>query len=143
MTRRAAPLSGTTLVLLLVLGLFAGIHRVAAQSALQPESQPGQQQRLPAMVPLGPRLLDYSIQCIDSSACRVQCFQQGTKVIDREHINKNDRLRMFASSSTEDELIPRWIEIRSADGRDAQTVLLSSDTTCDLKSLIISPNPRP
>ena len=88
-------------------------------------------------------MLSYRIECIDSATCRVQCFQHGVKVFDRAQINKDDQLHMLASSSTNDEIVPRWIEIRSADPSDSQTLLLSSDTSCDLKSLTISPNARP
>lgn len=61
----------------------------------------------------------------------------------RGGIGKDDQLRMFASTSTRDEVIARWIEPRSADGSEAQTLLLSSDTTCRLKSLTISPSEYP
>jgi hypothetical protein len=138
-TCTAAPPWYTIAMLAALLAMAAGSHRANAQSA--PMS--GLQQRLPGSVTLGPRLLEYRIECVNPGSCRVQCFQHGVKVIDRGHIDKNDQLRMFASTSVRDEIIPRWIEIRSADGKDAQTLLLSSATTCDLKSLVISPNEHP
>jgi len=134
-----APWFASIVLTALLLGMFATSHRAAAQSAPQPKLH----QRLSGSVKLGPRLLDYRIECVDSRACRVQCFQHGTKVIDREIINKTDQLRMLASTSVDDDIVPRWIEIRSADGKEAQTLLLSRDTTCDLKSLIIAPDTRP
>jgi hypothetical protein len=152
-TRRAVPLTArrpesthttaapwyTIALLATLLAMAADSHRANAQSAPISESQ----RRLPGSVTLGPRLLEYRIECVNPGSCRVQCFQHGVKVIDRGHIDKNDQLRMFASTSTRDEIIPRWIEIRSADGKDTQTLLLSSATTCDLKSLVISPDEHP
>jgi len=73
----------------------------------------------------------------------VQCFQHGVKVFDHAGIKQDDRLHMLASTSSQDEIIPRWIEIRPANGKPAQSILLSSDTACDLQSLTISLNPKP
>ena len=112
--------------------MAAGSQRADAQS--------GRHQRPPGSVTIGPVLLEYRMKCVDASKCRVQCFQHGTKIIDRGNIGKSDRLRMFASTSALDEMIPRWIEVSSADGSEVQSVLLSATTTCDLKSLAILPN---
>lgn len=121
------------LVLFIVLlAMAAGSQRADAQSGRHP--------RPPGSVTIGPVLLEYRMECVDSRTCRVQCFQHGTKIIDRGDIGKNDRLRMFASTSALNEIVPRWIEVRPSGGREVQSVLLSSSTTCDLKSLVILPN---
>lgn len=66
-----------------------------------------QLQRSPPTLKLGPRLLEYRIECANSDSCRVQCFQHGVKVFDHAGIKQGDRLQMLASTSTQDEIIPR------------------------------------
>ena len=122
------------------LALAAGTPSAAAQAS-SPAAR--QQQRPSATLRLGPRLLEYRIECTNPDSCRVQCFQHGVKVFDHAGIKKNDRLHLLASTGAEDEIIPRWIEIRPANGKPAHSILLSSDTACDLQSLTILPNPQP
>jgi hypothetical protein len=111
-----------------------------AQSAAPARQLP---RELPGSVALGPRLLDYPIDCTDPRGCRIECFQHGVKVISRTGIGQQDEVRLIASAGVSDEVIPRWIEIRPFSGSDVQTLLLTTDTFCDLKSLVLSPQPRP
>lgn len=98
---------------------------------------------LPGSIALGPRLLDYPMDCVDPRGCRIECFQNGVKVASRTGIGAQDEVRLIASAGLSDEVIPRWIEIRPFSGNDVQTLLLTSDTFCDLASLVLSPKPRP
>jgi len=116
---------------LLAGALLAGI--AAAEDAAERERAAG--------ISLGPRLLDYPVECVDPRGCRIECFQDGVKVLSRGQIALQDELRLIASTSTRDEITPRWIEIRPFSGNDVQTLLLSAGTVCDLRSLVISPKP--
>ncbi len=98
---------------------------------------------LPGDIALGPRLLEYPIECLDPRGCRIECFQNGTKIATRPTIGVQDEVKLVAAAKADAEVIPRWIEIRPFSGTDVQTLLLSPDTVCDLKSLVISPKPRP
>jgi hypothetical protein len=120
--------------------LLATMPAAIAQSSPQAARQG---QRPATTLRLGPRLLEYRIDCARSDSCRVQCFQHGLKIFDHAGIQPDDQLFMLASTSTQDEIVPRWLEIRPADGKPAQSILLSHDTACDLQSLTISPNPKP
>ncbi|MFT5172009.1 MAG: hypothetical protein ACI8W7_000173 [Gammaproteobacteria bacterium] len=140
MTRRlTANKKARSLSTLIVRGAIVAVLGFCCQAAARSAELPKLPQRLPGSVSVGPRLVEYQIECIDSSACRVQCYQHGVEVFKREHINQSDQLRMLASTNADGELTPQWIEIRAAASRDTRTVLLSRDTSCDLKSLIISP----
>jgi hypothetical protein len=111
-----------------------------AQSAAPARELP---RELSGSVALGPRLLDYPMECVDPRGCRIECYQHGVKVLSRTGIGLQDELRLIASAGVSDEVIPRWIEIRTFNGNDVQTLLLTADTFCDLKSLVLSPKPRP
>lgn len=115
------------------------------QSALAQSGAPARElpRELPGSVALGPRLLDYPMECADPRGCRIECFQHGAKVASRTGIGLQDEVRLIASAGVSDEVVPRWIEIRPFSGNDVQTLLLTSDTFCDLKSLVLSPKPRP
>lgn len=111
-------------------------------------AQPGSLARelpreLAGSIALGPRLLDYPMECTAARGCRIECFQSGVQVASRTGIGAQDEVRLIASAGDSDEVIPRWIEIRPFNGIDVQTLLLTADTFCDLKSLILSPKPRP
>ena len=152
MTRRLTRISkpallSTLIVCCAMLGLRGFNDHAAAQSAAQPQSPPQSppqsQLRLPSSISIGPRLIEYPIECIDSRACEVRCHQHGVEVFKRAHILQTEQVRMLASTNADGEIIPRWLEIRAAAGGDTRTVLLSRDTSCDLQALVISPDARP
>jgi hypothetical protein len=118
------------LAALVVLGVPAGAH--------------AEQQDRPASgaVGFGPRLLEYPVECVDPRGCRIECYQNGVKVLTRVGIGLQDEVRLLASAGEPDEIVPRWFEIRPFDGNDVQTLILSPDTFCDLKALVISPKSR-
>lgn len=120
-------------------GTIVALLGFSYQAATQSAEPPKLPSRLPGSISVGPRLVEYQIECIDASACRVRCYQHGVEVFKRDHISQSDQLRMLASTNADGELTPQWIEIRAAASRETRTVLLSRDTSCDLKSLIISP----
>ena len=123
----------------LVLALLAG--GVPAQQ--QPRAADGAARGLPGDVVLGPRLLDYPVECVDQRGCRIECFQNGVKIVARGNIGIQDDVRLIASTGNAEDVVPRWIEVRPFNGSDVETLLLSPATFCDLKSLVISPKPRP
>ncbi len=87
----------------------------------------------------GPRLLHYPLQCHDERLCRIACFQNGVKVAERRSISKDDVLNLVVNAGLSEEIVRQWIEIRAADGKDVQTILLTKDTVCDLQSLSLKP----
>jgi hypothetical protein len=98
---------------------------------------------LPGSIALGPRLLDYPMECVEPRGCRVECYQNGVQVLSRAGIGQQDEIRLVASAGVSDEITPRWIEIRAFNNGDVQTLLLTRDSFCDLKSLVISLKNRP
>lgn len=98
---------------------------------------------LPGSIALGPRLLDYPMECVEPRGCRIECYQNGVQIINRAGIGQQDEIRMVASAGVSDEITPRWIEIRPFNEGNVQTLLLTSDSFCDLKSLVISQKNRP
>ena len=112
---------------------------MAAGALAQDNSRRG----LPGSIALGPRLLDYPIECLEPRGCRIECYQNGVQVVSRGGIGQQDEIRLVASAGVSDEITPRWIEIRPFNNSNVQTLLLTRDSFCDLKSLTISPKNRP
>ena len=113
----------------------------AAAQAQSPSTNP--LARSPDSIALGPRLLDYPMECVEPRGCRIECFQNGVKVLSRGSIGQQDEIRLIASGGDGEEMTPRWIEVRPFSGDGVQTLMLSPDSFCDLKSLVISPKNRP
>ena len=83
-------------------------------------------------------LLHYPLRCHDAGACRVACYQNGVRIIDRGNISANDRLSLVVNAGLSEEIVRQWLEIRDAKG-GVQTILLTRDTACDLQSLSLDP----
>jgi UDP-N-acetylglucosamine enolpyruvyl transferase len=122
-------------------------HRVATLVALlwaaSTTAQGEMRRGLPGGIALGPRLLDYPMECVGPGGCQIECFQHGVKVVSRTGIGQQDGIRLVASAGAAGNVTPRWIEIRSSGDDGVQTLLLTADSFCDLNGLLISPKNRP
>ena len=108
-------------------GLLAGALATASGAL-------GDEPRVPLF---GPKLLYYPLQCREPAGCRIDCYQDGAHVISRINLSGDDIVQLVVNSGIADEFTPRWIQISSADRSDAQTILLTRDTLCDLQGLAI------
>jgi len=119
---------------------------VATIALLLAASLPAQDEprrSLPGSIALGPRLLHYPMECVEPRGCRIECYQHGVQIISRSGIGQQDEIRLVASAGVSDEITPRWIEIHPFNDSNVQTLMLTPDSFCDLKSLVISPKNRP
>ncbi len=94
-------------------------------------------------IAVGPRLIDYPIECTEPRGCRIECFQDGRSVAARGNIGIQDEVRLVIAASTDDFITSRWLEIRPFNESGVQTLLLTDETFCDLRSLVIAPKRRP
>ena len=116
-----------------MLALVAGVS--GAQDTSQPETA--------SSLVFGPKLLYYPLECQEVRGCRLECFQNGVSIVSRGNLSVHDEIRLVVNAGISDEIIPRWIEVKPVAGVGSQTILLTRETVCDLRDLLIVPRHSP
>jgi hypothetical protein len=91
----------------------------------------------------GPKLRYYPMECQEIRGCRLECFQSGVSVVTRGDLSVHDEIRLVVNTGISDEILPRWIEVKPVAGDGTQTILLTRDTVCDFRGLLIEPRNSP
>jgi len=134
---RGAPLT-------LALALAAATVQAQQPSAGQDDSRAARLARETTNpIAVGPRLIDYPLECKEPRGCRIECFQDGRSIVSRGNIGIQDEVRLVIAASTDDFITARWLEIRPFNETGVQTLLLTDETFCDLRSLVIAPKRHP